>query len=75
MKQPITTLPLPEIQALVGQHVEHVKDNPQMLELWMSIAEYLKDARRWQWVAAHDVPMLLSPEEFRRYVDEQLEET
>lgn len=76
MSGPLHMMPLADVQALVGLHLDHVRNDPRQLHPWLSIAEYLKDAERWQYVmnnCFHDDlrGILVSgpPEEFKKTVD------
>ena len=72
MKRPLTRTPIAEVQAIVGTHIEHVRDDPDRAQVWMSIAEYLKDARRWHY-AKHNVLPALHPEALEKFVDQEID--
>lgn len=77
MTKPIELAPLKEVQARVGVHLEHVKGDPRQLLLWLSIAEYLKDAERWQHVAENTVQWNnyepRTAAEFRNWIDQEID--
>jgi hypothetical protein len=60
MAGPIATIPISEMQKFVGFCIETYKSGWDAAELlkWMSIAEYLKDARRWHYAEGHSLPDL-----------------
>lgn len=72
---PVTRTKLEELQALVGKCIEASKE-PDKVVLWMSIAEYLKDAARWQYVMAHGLILNslseMTPDEVLKFVDKEL---
>jgi hypothetical protein len=73
----VAIIPLPEMTERIGRMIETSKTRglPD-LQFWMSIAEHLKDATRWQKFRRHDLPyavphgaLIITPEQFDLWVD------
>lgn len=80
MSGPIYPMPIDQLQHLVGCSIETHKSewDPSALRIWLSIAEYLKDAKRWQYVETHYIEVLdadmgeMVPEQFKKWVDDRV---
>lgn len=72
----VIPLTIPQLLIEVGRAIERDK-NPAQRLLWLSIAEYLKDARRWRWYREYGDTIFnnLTPEEFDKWVDQQSSST
>ncbi len=77
MAGPIARVPISEVQAYLGDSIKRFQEigvSGQMLQLALSMAEYLKDAERWQVVKNQEVvfyPDIL-PDDIERIVDKYL---
>jgi hypothetical protein len=78
---PIARVPIAEVQAYMGDSIKRLQEigaTGQMLQIALSICEYLKDAQRWRYVEEHYVEVLdadmgeMLPSDFREWVDLRL---
>lgn len=73
---PIPLMPIPEIQEYLGDSIKSLKrlGSQNMLQMAMSIAEYMKDAQRWQYVRDSDLDtsQFTSFKEMQEHVDEAI---
>lgn len=72
-------LPIEDVEAYIGAQIETLKKakgRPNSLHMAMSIATYLKDARRWQYVENNGLPdknEYLNPQQMRGWVDKRIQ--
>lgn len=70
---PLAAIPIPELQALVGSAINVCKGHKDTrgLHVWVSVAEYLKDAQRWQHVRDNcgGIPEFETPTATQDHVD------
>lgn len=71
-------VPLVEVREFVAMRIEHWKrQSPLVARRYLSIAEYLKDAERWQALLKYesgDLPAGLTPDVLRQHIDQIIEE-
>lgn len=75
MAGPIARVPIPEVQAYIGDSIkrlQRVGATGQMLQLALSMSEYLKDAQRWHYAEGHPLPDL-NGQALRDFVDVEIE--
>lgn len=73
-KIPLIANPILRVQVQVANDIEWARANgsPNALLHLLSIAEYLKDARRWHYAQGNTLPEGLSGEELKKYVDGEI---
>jgi hypothetical protein len=76
MSGPIPVMPLDTLREKVGLLIEEAKTRalPMSTLTLLSIGEYLKDAERWNYAMTHEIPVGMSANETRKWVDQQLQE-
>ena len=76
MAGPIARLPIADVQAYLGDSIKKLQEigaTGRMLQLALSMAEYLKDAERWHYAEGHSLPEQLSGKELCSFVDAEIE--
>lgn len=72
----VATVPLDQVQQHIGRAIDAARKDKDMrlVQVLASMAEYLKDAERWQFVREDHDPSTngLSPTKFTEWVDEQI---
>lgn len=77
MAGPIARLPIADVQAYLGDSIKRLQEigaGGQMLQLALSMNEYLKDAERWHYAEGHSLPEL-NGKELRDFVDAEIGHT
>lgn len=71
----LPALSLAEVEESIGVAIESLKaqNKQEGLHLVLSIAEYLKDARRWHWAKAHWGPDGVDTSKLNSYVDAEIQ--
>lgn len=79
MAGPIARLPIADVQAYLGDSIKRLQEigaGGQMLQLALSMNEYLKDAERWAHVEQNTVTWNgyepRNDAEFRNWIDQQI---
>ncbi len=76
MSGPIPVMPLDTLRAKVGELIQEAQQRslPMSTLTLLSIGEYLKDAERWNYVMTHEIPLGMSANDTRKWVDDHLKE-
>lgn len=72
MSSLIFPMPIEQVDRFLGDTMNGA--SPEVQRVILSVSHYLKDARRWHYVEQYEIPVGLSPNGTRKWVDQQLKE-